>query len=587
MKFRVFFWFIIVFILNLEVTVIMGSNVKDEKSGILEKLKVGMIIQTVLVAAAIILSCYAGYRSHELRRTIVYAGQIIVSALIIIFGTVKFKEDNRKFLSVIIYCYTLLEVVRAVLIITTGIAPVVAGITRLILVTNACCLMILSERLGKKESEIMSISIVVLELALYLVFLLGYPGVMYGRINRFIPLTGVLIAGSIALFTKVKNLQLGVEESGEKSFPIWAPIVGLILSIILTVVSLSNTWTMGAESGADNGEVLSLWTNEAPLKAQLTSYIDDITNKDSANYIPVDKRIAVFDMDGTLIAETNPYYFDHCLLIYRVLQDPDYKDKASEAEKEAAYTILKGIQTGEFPENMMQIHGQAVASAFAGMTVDEFLNYVLKFRKEAAPGYDGMTRGDSFYQPMVEVVDYLQDNGFKVYVVSGTDRIISRGIVKDNLNIPMSQVIGSDETIVASGQGGEDGLEYQLQKDDKIITGGQFVVKDLKMNKVSVIAQEIGEQPVLAFGNSTGDSSMCDYVVNNNPYKSLAFMLCCDDLEREYGNESKAQKMYDLCNEHGWTPVSMKNDWTTIYGEDVTKNPANGLDFYYDYVIPN
>ena len=107
------------------------------------------------------------------------------------------------------------------------------------------------------------------------------------------------------------------------------------------------------------------------------------------------------------------------------------------------------------------------------------------------------------------------------------------------------------------------------------------------MNKVSVIAQEIGEQPVLAFGNSTGDSSMCDYVVNNNPYKSLAFMLCCDDLEREYGNESKAQKMYDLCNEHGWTPVSMKNDWTTIYGEDVTKNPANGLDFYYDYVIPN
>ena len=264
-----------------------------------------------------------------------------------------------------------------------------------------------------------------------------------------------------------------------------------------------------------------------------------------------------------------------------------YKDKASESEKEAAYTILKGIQTGEFPEDMMMIHGKAVASAFAGMTVDEFQNYVLKFRQEAAPGYDGMTRSDSFYQPMVEVVDYLQDNGFTVYVVSGTDRIISRGIVKDNLNIPMSQVIGSDETIVASGQGSEDGLEYQLQKDDKIITGGEFIVKDLKMNKVSVIAQEVGEQPVLAFGNSTGDSSMCDYVVNNNPYKSLAFMLCCDDLEREYGNEAKAQKMYDLCNEHNWIPISMKNDWATIYGEDVIKNPDNGLSFYYDYVIPN
>ncbi len=188
----------------------MDSNVRNEKSGVFEKMKVGMIIQTVLVAAAVILSCYAGYRSHELRRTIIYAGQIVIGILIIIFGTVKFKEENRKFLSVIIYCYALLEVVRAVLIITTGIAPVIAGITRLVLVTIACCSMTLSERLGKKESEIMSISIVILELILYAVFLLGYPGVMYGRINRFIPLTGVLIAGSIALFTKYKNLQLGV-----------------------------------------------------------------------------------------------------------------------------------------------------------------------------------------------------------------------------------------------------------------------------------------------------------------------------------------------------------------------------------------
>ena len=151
----------------------------------------------------------------------------------------------------------------------------------------------------------------------------------------------------------------------------------------------------------------------------------------------------------------------------------------------------------------------------------------------------------------------------------------------------MSQVIGSDESIVSSSQGDADGLEVQLQPGDKVITGGEFLTKDLQMNKVSVIAQEIGVQPVLAFGNSTGDSSMCDYVVNNNPYKSLAFMLCCDDLEREYGNESKAQKMYDISIEHGWIPVSMKNDWTTIYGDDVTKNPEAGLDFYYDYDIPN
>ena len=93
----------------------------------------------------------------------------------------------------------------------------------------------------------------------------------------------------------------------------------------------------------------------------------------------------------------------------------------------------------------------------------------------------------------------------------------------------------------------------------------------LKRNKVSVIMQEIGQQPVLSFGNSTGDSSMAEYVTSGNRYRSLAFMLCCDDTVRENGSESKAQKMYDLCEEFDWVPVSMKNDWTTIYGEGVTK----------------
>ena len=46
-------------------------------------------------------------------------------------------------------------------------------------------------------------------------------------------------------------------------------------------------------------------------------------------------------------------------------------------------------------------------------------------------------------------------------------------------------------------------------------------------------------------------------------------MLCCDDLERENGNIDKAQKMYDLCAEFNWIPVSMKNDWKTIYAEGV------------------
>ncbi len=145
-----------------------------------------------------------------------------------------------------------------------------------------------------------------------------------------------------------------------------------------------------------------------------------------------------------------------------------------------------------------------------------------------------------------------------------------RGIVDNSpLNVPAWQIIGSDETLVAPDQGDTDGLSYVFDDNDSLVLGGEFIIKNLKMNKVTVIAQEIGVQPVLSFGNSTGDASMAEYVTNGNPYPSLAFMLCCDDTRRENGSESKADKMHALCDEFGWVPVSMKNDWTTIYGEGV------------------
>ena len=92
------------------------------------------------------------------------------------------------------------------------------------------------------------------------------------------------------------------------------------------------------------------------------------------------------------------------------------------------------------------------------------------------------------------------------------------------------------------------------------------------MNKVSLIKTEIGIKPVLCFGNSNGDVAMANFTINNNKYRSGAYMLCCDDLERENGNTSKADKMRTTCEENGFTAISMKKDWTTIYGENVVKN---------------
>lgn len=326
-----------------------------------------------------------------------------------------------------------------------------------------------------------------------------------------------------------------------------------------------------AANKEQSGDSLSLWTESAPLKKQLTEYMKTITDQSSADFIPVERRIAVFDMDGTLCCETDPGYFDHKLLYHRVMEDPDYKDKASAEEKETAAIIKTYFDTGKYPSGLDVKHGKAVATAFKGMTLDEFDKYVKAYRDTATESYTNMTNGQAFYKPMLQVVDYLQANDFKVYVVSGTDRLITRGLCDGVLNIPLAQMIGSDESLVASNQGDKDGLEYTFSHDDKVITGGEFLIKNLKMNKVSVIEREIGLQPVLCFGNSSGDGAMANFTITDNPYKSGAYLLCCDDLTRENGNLEKAESMRKSCEENGWTAVSMKDDWTTIYGDGVTK----------------
>ena len=356
---------------------------------------------------------------------------------------------------------------------------------------------------------------------------------------------------------------------------IWK-IISLILAIALIVVCVLFASPKSKENtpapAKTSETALSLWSDDASAKTELLDYIKAVTTKDSADFIPVENRIAVFDLDGTLACETDPCYFDHCIYYHRVMEDASYKDKASDFEKEVAKEVKQFMDTGVSPEDLMVNHGKGVASAFKGLTPEEFIDYVAEYAKTPSPGYNGMTRGEAFYKPMLEVVELLKDNDFTVYVVSGTDRFIVRGLVKASpLDLPDNQIIGSDESMVATDQGKTDGLDYQFDDNDQLVMGGEFLIKNLDMNKGTVIQQEIGKQPVIAFGNSGSDSSMAEYTINNNQYKAKAFMLCCDDTQRENGNPEKAQKMADSCKENGWTAISMKNDWKTIYGDSVTR----------------
>ena len=315
------------------------------------------------------------------------------------------------------------------------------------------------------------------------------------------------------------------------------------------------------------------WTKNSYAKQKLVDYVKDVTNKSSKNFIPVEDRIAVFDMDGTFLCESAPCYFEWMLYLERALHDPDYTPSAEDrtfAEMVDREIKADHFMTGKFPKGIDGGEAKSQESVFAGMTPKQYEAYVKNFMNKPVDGLTNMKWGEAFYMPMVEVIKYLQANKFNVYVVTGSDRPATRVMVCDLLKIPTGNVIGTNPEIRAAHQGNTESGSYVYRKDDYLLRGG-LMTKNLKFNKVVAIEHEIGKQPVLAFGNSGGDTSMLNYAITGNKYKSLSFFVICDDLTRELGNEAKAASCVKLADQNGWIKISMRDDFATIYGDIVKR----------------
>ena len=329
------------------------------------------------------------------------------------------------------------------------------------------------------------------------------------------------------------------------------------------------TATQAAEPAVatDPANPFSMWTDDSPTVKLVQEYVKSVTDEASPDFIPAEDRIATIDWDGTLFGELDPIYFDWNMYVHRVLWDSTYTP--TDEQVAVAHDIEKVEETRKFPDGLEAQHAKYLAEAFKGMSIEDFSKYVTEFGQTDAPKFTGLKRKDAYYRPMVELVNYLHDNGFECYVVSGTDRNVLRALIPEYFPwMDNAHVKGSVSTVEASGQKGEDGLEYTWTADDELVEGGSLVIKDVKANKPSIIATEIGKQPVVSLGNSSGDSSMANYTINNNKYKSLALMLCCDDTERDWGELDKAEKMVKSCEENGWHAVSQKNEWKTFFGDE-------------------
>ena len=322
-----------------------------------------------------------------------------------------------------------------------------------------------------------------------------------------------------------------------------------------------------AEEGFKVKGELEYWTEGSEIKDTIIDWVTAVTDPDSPRFIPVEDRIVVSDMDGTLIGELYPAYFDHCMFVHRALHDDSYQ--APEDMKEFALQLEEAFQNRTLPKGIETVHAKFAAEAYKGMTVDELKEYTREYMKSEADGFENLTRGEAYYKPMKSLIDFLTANDFTVYVVSGTDRTLSRVLCEEMFGIPANRVIGTDTTIVGSGQGDTDGLDYLLAADDKVVYGGEFITKNLKMNKVSAIVHEIGKVPVLSLGNSSGDLSMSEYVYQNEKYDGRAYLLLCDDTERDYGKPEVAKSLAETCDQLGFYTVSMRDDFATIYGDGV------------------
>ena len=317
-------------------------------------------------------------------------------------------------------------------------------------------------------------------------------------------------------------------------------------------------------------EYFTLW-NQCDALTALQDYVKDVTDPASKNFIKEEDRIATFDMDGTFVGELYPPYFEYNMLEYRALDDPAYKDIAPADVKEAAQAIRDFVRNGtKLPSNFDMIHAYAAAKAYSGMTLAEFDAYVKAYAQQPANGFSGMTYGQSHYKPMLQVFDYLKDNGFTYYVVSGSDRFICRALV-ESIGIPMNRVIGMDVKLRSSSQNTDDGVSYTMGKEEDLVRTDVLLIKNLKTNKVLQISQEIGKVPVLSFGNSSGDCSMHNYALGNQKYKSAAFMLVADDDARDHANLEEGAKREAQWRKAGYYVISMKNDFKTIYGDGVVK----------------
>jgi len=320
----------------------------------------------------------------------------------------------------------------------------------------------------------------------------------------------------------------------------------------LLVLAITACATLPAQAQSDP---LPSW-NDGANKRAIIDFVNRVTKEEGPDFVAIPERIATFDNDGTLWSE-QPIYFQFAFAIDRVKalapSHPEWKDQ------QPFKAVLEGdaktlMASGE--KGLAEI----IITTHTGITTEEFTQTVLNWLITARHPRFKRFYTELVFQPMLELLAYLRQNGFKTFIVSGGSVEFMRAFAEKIYGIPPEQVVGT--SFVTKYQLGASGVPL-LQREPKI----EFV--DDGPGKPVAIQKFIGRRPIFSFGNSDGDQQMLQWTAAGNRMKLMG-LVHHTDAEREWAYDRESHignlnKALDEAISHKWVVVDMKRDWKVVY----------------------
>src|SRR5947209_12205588 len=320
------------------------------------------------------------------------------------------------------------------------------------------------------------------------------------------------------------------------------------------------TRTQGAPDRPTSAvDALTSWRDGAAREA-IVSFVERTCGAGDRPPVPREQRVAVFDNDGTLWCEKPmPIQLDFILrrLVEMARTDPSLAGRqpwTAACDRDAAW--LSSVITDHYAGDDRKVKTlmAGILAAYAGITVEAFEEAAGSFLRTASHPTLGRGYLQCTYRPMVELLGYLAANGFANYIASGGGRDFMRPVSDELYRVPRERVIGSTTTL-AYADDDRGGSITHTPSPDYLDDGPEKPIR---------IWSRVGRRPMLAGGNTDGDGPMLEFAQDGDrPF--LRLLVLHDDAEREFAYTAGAEKVLARAAQDGWTVVSMKDDWATVF----------------------